>query len=279
MINCGYFYYNGELGKLSDARIPLTDRAIYFAEAVYDVAIGQNGHVYQQKEHLKRLLFNANFVGLRCPEVSEIESAITSLIDLFGKGAFLLYLQLSGYGDIRDHSRRDESRSNLLVTVSQLSNPDYRSVALNSETDLRHSICNIKTTNLLCAASSSVRASKAGFDETVYIRDGYVTECSHSNFLMIRDGAIYSHPADNKILNGITKQNVERICKNEGIPFYERLFTLEEVIDSDGAVITSTTKFLRSVSSIDGIRLKQSPLSDKIFDKLYSEYNKILFVL
>ena len=279
MINCGYFYYNGELGKLENARIPLTDRSIYFAEAVYDVAIGQNRRVYQLNEHLKRFYSNADFIGLKRPDNTVLNSATASLLELFGDDAFLLYLQLSGRGDIRDHPRRDESRSNLLITVSPLSISDSRSVTINSETDLRHSICNIKTTNLLCAVSSSIKASKAGFDETVYVRDGYVTECSHSNFLMIKNGVLYSHPSDNRILNGITKQNVERICKHEGIPFWEKKFTLYDVFDSDGAVITSTTKFLRKVISIDGVKLKENSLSDLIYNKLYSIYCKNVFTL
>ena len=88
--------------------------------------------------------------------------------------------------------------------------------------------------------------------ETVLHRNQTVTECSHSNVAILKDGALISHPNDQWILRGITKTQMIQDCWRLGIPVYERTFTLEELMDADEILISSSTAFCRYADSVDG---------------------------
>ena len=270
----GICYYNGSICGYDDVRIPLSDRSIYFAEAVYDVAIGEGGRVYQLHEHLSRLLSNATILKLPHPDENELIAIIRELLKKFGGAPFQLYLQISGYGECRLHHGRSGERSNLLITVTPREKTDIGPVSLRTEEDNRHSICNIKTTNLLCAVRSACEASVFGFDETMYLRNGIPTECSHSNFVTVRDGRVYSYPDSPYILSGITRNNVERICRNAGIPFCKEALPLPLVTSSDAVIILSTTKLGRRAYAIDEKQLNTDDcdIADLIIDGLRQDY-------
>ena len=69
------------------------------------------------------------------------------------------------------------------------------------------------------------KAMQAGCDEAIFHRGERVTECSHSNVHIIKDGTLYTAPCDELILPGITRAHILNICKQEGIPVVEEPFT------------------------------------------------------
>ena len=119
--------------------------------------------------------------------------------------------------------------------------------------DTRFYHCNIKTLNLLPSVMASQDAKRAGVGETVFHRGETVTECSHSNVSILKDGVFISHPNDNLILRGIAKTHMIAACYRLGIQVIERPFTLAELMDADEILITSSTNFYRYVTSVDGI--------------------------
>ena len=65
------------------------------------------------------------------------------------------------------------------------------------------------------------------FGEAIQHRGETVTEGASSNVYAIKDGAIYTHPVNNYILNGITRKVIKWISEDEDIPFKEETFTVE----------------------------------------------------
>ena len=59
-----YAYYNGQFGKRDEIKIPLSDRSIFFGDAVYDTAIGCYDRILWEIEHIERLLCNAQRLGI-----------------------------------------------------------------------------------------------------------------------------------------------------------------------------------------------------------------------
>lgn len=271
MKNGGFCYYNGVITEFNSASVPLSDRSIFFAEAVYDVAIGENRVIYQLSEHLDRLIQNAEFLCIPHPTKDELTMLSYMLVNRLDDSPFTLYIQLSGYGELRDHSQCSEDKFNLLITVTQRTQQDEGSISVTVEDDKRHAICNIKSTNLLCAVLSARRAKKSGFSETVYLRDGVVTECSHSNILIVSSGKVYTHPDCRHLLPGITKSNIRRICKQKNIPFIDCPFSIDKMMMADAVIICSTTKFARRVSSIDGVRINSS--ENRVFNEISKALN------
>ena len=83
--------------------------------------------------------------------------------------------------------------------------------------DIRWLLCDIKSLNLLGNLMAKQKAVEAGCFEAIQHRDGVVTEGSLSNISIIKNGKVITHPADNLILNGITRQKVLEICRQNGI--------------------------------------------------------------
>ena len=89
--------------------------------------------------------------------------------------------------------------------------------------------------------------------EAIMVNDqNIVTEGSASNiFIVTKDNALITHPANNAILGGITRTNVIALAKEQNIKVEERPFTLEEAKNAKEVFITSTTKDIVSINQID----------------------------
>ncbi len=263
-----FAYYNGSFLPYRELRVPLSDRAIYFGDGVYECLIGGGGSVYQWQEHMARLRFGAEFMRLSITDCEGLYSAATRLIELSGYERYVIYVQLSRASEHRAHAVRDFSRTNLLMTVTELEDFDCREISLITREDIRYRMCHVKTLNLIPSVLASHDAIMTGADEAVFIRGGTVTECAHSNVFILEGGTLITHPKDEYILPGITRETLIRIAEKHGIPTVECGFGKERLITADEVIITSTTKLARRASSIDGTPLKMN--DPKTFRMLFT---------
>ena len=246
-------YYNGKFTSVSKVRIPLTDRAVYFGDGIYDAVLGKDEKCFLLEYHLKRLFSNAEKMNLSFPiEKDALLSAIQKLTCRVS-GYFFLYIQLTRTGKERRHSYSDAEKSNLLITVTATCAPNAeKTVSLIGEEDIRYFMCDVKTINLIPAVIASHKAEMMGADEAVFHRGETVTECAHSNVYIIKHGTVYTHPNSNLILPGIERMHLMSVCKRLDIPCVEKPFTLSELREADEALITSTSKLgLRAASYED----------------------------
>ncbi|MBQ8302951.1 MAG: aminotransferase class IV [Clostridia bacterium] len=270
-----YAYYNGDFGKKDSIKIPLSDRSIFFGDAVYDAAIGCYDRILWENDHIDRLLLNAKRLEINHSYtkkfLSELlrEIAVKSMIE-----SYFLYIQISRNLEKRVHSAFG-SGANLLITVDHINIDDEcQPLKLTIADDLRYGYCDIKTVNLLPAVIASTNAEKRGYDEVVLVKNGVVTECVKSNISIIKRGRILSHPKSHRILPGITRDHLLRTCVANQIEVEERPFTVEELFSADEILVTSTSKLCRPVSFIDDISVggKNALLADFLCRKIYEEY-------
>ena len=115
-----YAYYNGKFAKRDEITIPLSDRSIFFGDAVYDAAIGSYDRILWEDEHIQRFLDNANRIGIKHNLTKKYllqllrEVAIKSMIN-----NYFIYFQLSRDLATRTHSANG-CGSNLLITVDPI---------------------------------------------------------------------------------------------------------------------------------------------------------------
>ena len=273
-----YAYYNGVFTPYKSAVIPLSDRSIFFSDAIYDVMVGRGKTVYQIEAHLDRLFRSAAMIGIRnLPDISELYNAIDELVNLFSGDEFMLYVQFSTDAEKRTHTREDDS-VNVLMTVTACELPtDLQETKAITLPDMRHRFCNVKTTSLLPAVLSVEEAKRRESDIAIFHKDNVVTEGSYANIAIIKNGVLITHPFDADILPGITQVNLEGIAQGIGILHERRPFTVEELYQADAVLITSTTKLIRLCTEIDGraISVKVRDTVEQIFsslkDDLYSK--------
>ncbi len=250
-----YSYYNGKFAPTDEIVIPLTDRAIYFGDGIYDAAIGRNGKIFLLSEHIDRLLGNAPKLSIPIEYTKEeLSEILLETVRRSGFDSYFVYFQLSRNGGKRRHIAEDAYGTNLLITVSEQPLPtEGARLKLTTFEDKRFEYCHIKTLNLLPSVLASTHAENLGCDEAVFHRGQTVTECAHSNVSILKDGSLITHPADNHILPGITRKHLISACNKLGIPVCERPFTLTELFDADEILVTSTTKLIAGTDVIDEV--------------------------
>ena len=270
-------YYNGKFCGKNDVKIPLTDRAIYFGDGVYDAVLGRGGKCFLLGEHLTRLAKNALAIGLSDKiDTDEIIFVIDKLIEDI-KGAFFLYIQLSRSGKERAHSYPDGLGPNLLITVTERAapSPDIL-LKLITVPDIRYFLCNIKTINLLPAVLASKEAERRGADEAVFHRGDTVTECAHSNIHIIRNDVLYTHPEGPLILPGIERAHTLKVCRELDIEYKEEPFSLVELLGADEVLVTSTTKLGVKATYVEDKRYepKKDSIGSAICKRMASDFEK-----
>jgi len=106
--------------------------------------------------------------------------------------------------------------------------------------DIRWQRCDIKSVSLLPNTMLYNKAVTAGAGECVLIRDGMVTEATHSSVLGVKNGTVITRPLSNLILPGITRKVILEICTTNHIPFEEREFSELELQEMDEIIIAGT---------------------------------------
>ena len=277
-----YAYYNGSFGKKEDISIPLSDRSIYFGDAIYDAAIGCYDRILWEKEHIERFLLNAKRLGINH---SFTESYLSSLLREIAiksmLNSYFLYFQMSRALPDRIHSSVS-SKPTLLITIDPITieqNPPPLSLVTVS--DKRFGYCHIKTTNLIPSVLASTKAEIAEANEAIFIKGKYVTECAKSNISILKRGRIITHPTNNRILPGIARKHLLINCKTLGIPCLERAFTYDEMMSADEVIVTSTTKLCRVTTRINNIIVggKSPDLAKKLCQLMFYEYKTVCEVL
>ena len=246
-------YYNGNFTPYSETRIPLTDRAIFFGDGIYEALIARNGIPHMLDRHVERFYRNAGILGIdfdMSPE--KLSKTVLEAISLSGETVAFVYFQLTRFADRRIHACPKTGRYNLLITVTEQAMPSpERRLKLLTYPDLRYRYCNIKTLNLLPSVIASEYAERNGADEAVFLRGDTVTECAHSNISAIIDGILYTHPTNELILPGIAREALLSECRRLRIARREEAFTKEMLYSSDALLVTSSTRICNLAESID----------------------------
>ena len=269
-------YYNGLFTSRENIKISLNDRAVFFGDGIYDAAIGRHGKIFMLDEHIERFFANARLLDLRVEFTkSELTEILLSLAENATDECFFVYFQLSRSSDERAHSYPDNAGSNLLVTINDIPFPDVKKrVRLTLADDIRYEMCHVKTLNLLPAVLASRKATALGKDETIFHRNGTVTECAHSNVHIITDSVLLTHPKDKYILPGISRGHMLKVCKRLGIPVIEREFSVYELFKADEVLITSSSKLALLASSVDSVSFpyKENGIGRKICDEMLKNF-------
>lgn len=269
----GYAYYNGQVGRCDDIKIPLSDRIIFFGDGVYDVIIGHDGKLFLPDEHINRLISNMEYLHISIPWTKEqLYSLICQLIHLSGYKSYMIYISASRDQSERIHSYKSSKATNLLILINGFELSKKDGLSLITEEDKRYYFCNIKTVNLLPSVIASTNADLSGCDEAVFHRKEIVTECAHSNIFIVKDERLITHPKSELILPGITRDLLINIAQKYHISVEERPFTTDEMLSADNVMITSTTKLIKSVNFVNSIPIKNK--SNDIIGILQKEATK-----
>jgi D-alanine transaminase len=269
-------YYNGKIGELDEMTIPMNDRACWFGDGVYEAGMCRNGCVFAMDEHVDRLFRSAEMLEIHPPVTKQaLKDLLYELIGRMDTGDLLVYYQITRGSGPRGHAFPD-GPANLWVTLRpQKINPDMPPVSLITDVDTRFFHCNIKTLNLIPSVMANEKAKRAGCYECVLYRPcGWVTECSHSNVHIIRDGVFITAPTDELILPGIARAHLIKACGQLGIPVREEHYPVEQLKSADEIITSSSTAPCVRACRVDGQEagMKRTDLFEALHQAIFDEY-------
>ena len=131
--------------------------------------------------------------------------------------------------------------------------PDVQDPKLNSHSKLN-------------CITACIQATKAGADEALMLDPhGFVATCNSTHFFIVRHGEVWTS-SGNYCIAGITRANVLRLCRENGIPAFEKNFSLTETYSAQEAFITGTYAGIAPVSEIDGRKISagRGPMVERL---------------
>lgn len=254
-------YLNGSFIKKEDAHLSPADRGFLFGDGIYEVIRFVEGRPVLATEHLERM--DEGLEKLRIHLEAETRNELKNLvIELLERNRLLsgqasVYIQITrGAVWPRAHTFPDgKVESTIFMSASTFTphtNLHQTGVEVITLPDDRWMRCNLKTVNLLPNVLAKQRAVDAGVNSAIMIRDGVVTESPNANIFGVKDGVLYTHPANNLILNGITRGAVLRIAEKRDIPVRLNPITEKQLYKMDELFFTGTTTDIQPIIKADG---------------------------
>lgn len=257
-------YLNGVFLDQDEAKISVGDRGFVFGDGIYEVTRVVNGTFFKEKEHLARL--KKGLAGLKIKYsdnlIDQIPEISRELIKINGqqRGEASVYLQITrGSAWPRTHTFPDpEVEPSVYLSSSPFTpHTELHQIGVDTITvaDIRWTRCNLKTVNLLPNTLAKQQAKEKGVNSAVMIRDGVVTESPNANIFGVKSGSLFTYPATNYILDGITRNVVLDIAKELGIPVHFDPIRQEDIPHLDELFFSGTTTDIQPITEVDGEKL------------------------
>lgn len=273
MENLGY--YNGRYDTLDKMMIPMNDRVCYFGDGVYDAGPCRNGIIFAIDEHIDRFFNSASLVDIQMPvSKQELKDILNEMVLKVDADELFVYYQVTRGTEIRNHAYK-KTPANLWIMIKPSKFRDIsEKIQVITAEDTRFFHCNIKTLNLLPSVMYAQKAESQGCFETILHRNKRITECAHSNVHIIKDSKLYTAPLDNLILPGIARAHLIRMCEKFGIEVCEEEYYLEDLMNAEEVLVTSSSNLCLAVDKIDGKEVggKQPKMLKKLQKALLDEF-------
>jgi D-alanine transaminase len=275
-----FIYLNNAIIPLAYSHLSPFDRGFLFADGVYESIRTYNRKLFRYEDHLERLKRSLKETMIDFDRLNSIENIIYKLIKKNNiEKESLVYLQITrGSAQQRTHSfPMEKTTPTLFISVKEFKEDieeQSKGVKVILQEDVRWLRCDIKSTSLLPVVLASQKASEEGATEAILIRDGMITEGTHTNFFAVKDETVFTAPKSRLILDGITRKVVLEFCEKFKIDFKEEFIDKDDLKNFTEFFITSTTKEITPVTMIDYWQINNGE-PGKITMSLQSVFKKI----
>jgi len=274
-------YLNGRFVPMSEARIPVLDRGFIFGDGVYEVIPAYSGYPFRMAQHLARLQWSLDAIKLSNPMTTAQWSRLIKRMIALNEGRDqAVYLQVTRGVARRDHAFPSAATPTVFMMSNPMSVPAKdlvaRGCACVSATDNRWLRCDIKSTSLLGNVLMRQRAAEAGCLEAIMFRDGFLSEASASNVLVVHGKTVSAPPNNHLVLPGTTNDVVIELLRKARIALELREVHEDEVRAADEIWLTSATKEVLAVTRLDRKAVgsgKPGPLFKRVY-RLYQDYKR-----
>jgi D-alanine transaminase len=271
-------YLNGEYTPLNQAKVSVLDRGFIFGDGVYEVVPVYGRKLFRFDEHIARLARSLAKVRIANPHSNgEWLALFRKLVGTHPSDDQLVYLQITRGVALRDHVMPQDVAPTVFMMASPMKPPSaemrHQGVACVTARDFRWERGDIKSISLLGNVLARQMSADHGAVETIMFRGGFLTEASASNVWVVHEGAVLGPPKSEHVLEGIRYELIRELCEEEGIAYNLRPIPETEVLAADELMLSSATKEVLPVTTLDGelvghgaLRGKPGPISARLHE-------------
>ena len=254
---------NGRISGEHEAVISVFDHGFLYGEGVYETLRTYNRRPFMYERHMRRLRQSAHLIALDVPFaddelLSRIRETMASA-DLGGSEAYIRMLLTRGVGELTYDPAATPTPSLVVIVKPQVDPPEaaYRDGVNVAIVDIvrnhpRSVNPIIKSNNLMNSALAMQEALRRGaFEGVMRNFRGELSECTTANLFVVRDGVVLTPPLDSGLLPGITRELVLDVGRTGRIDVRETVLKDDDLYHADEAFLTSTTRELVPITSVD----------------------------
>jgi len=252
-------YVNGRYVHHKDAVVHMEDRGYQFSDGIYEVIAFYNRRLLDGELHTKRLLRSLRELHITKPMSERVLTLVMQeIIARNDRTDGTLYMQISRGVAKRDHPFPKAAKPSFVMAVTGPKMPKEKEVsegvAVITAPEQRWARRDIKSISLLPNILAKQAATAAGAREAWLVDgQGVISEGAVSNNgIITAKGEVITHPLNESILGGVTRNVVVELARKAGIKITERPFSLKEALVAKEAFLTSTTSNVLPVVRIDG---------------------------
>lgn len=275
-----YVHINGRLIEKQMASAPLYDHGLLYGDGVFEGIRTYNGRVFKLDEHLARLYFSANALGIDMPVAqSVLRQSILELCK--GNDHQNGYIRLTvtrGTGLGLD-PRHIKSEANIYITTEQLAlypKEMYENGLTLVTVSTRIPTPDVMDPRIKCTGKyannirAKMEANRVGAGEGVMLsHQGYVVECTGDNIFLVKNGVVKTPPTHSCGLEGITRATVIELAKGASIPMVEEMITQYDIYAADECFLTGTGAEVIPAVTLDDRPIgtgKPGPISKRLIE-------------
>jgi branched-chain amino acid aminotransferase len=260
----GWIWMNGNFIPWKNATSHIVSQGLHYASAVFEGERAYNGKIFKSEEHTKRFFKSAEIIGIKIPySEDQLNSAKKELIKkmnyndcyvrpLAWRGGDQMGISttqsninvaIAVWDDWASYFKIEDRKAGLKLITSPWKRPAPDTAPYEAKASGPY---------IICTMSKEFAESKGYHDALMLDYRGYVAEGTGANIFFIKDSDIHT-PIPDCFLNGITRQAVIKMAKEQGFKITVRHILPDEIKNYDEAFLTGTAAEITPIRSIDNI--------------------------
>lgn len=283
----GKIWFNGEFVSWDDANVHVLVHSLHYGLAAFEGIRAyrcddSTSAVFRLKEHIDRLYASAHIANFVIPfSKKQAHNAIMELLSVNELDeAYIRPIAYIGGGKIGLHP--GDNPINLVIAAypwgtylgeGALSKGITAKISSFTRMGVNSFMTKAKISgNYANSVLAKLEATSLGFDEAILLdSEGYVAEGSGENIFIVRNGVMKTPPLTS-ILEGITRDSVIKIAKDENFELDTTRFTRDELYIADEAFFTGTAAEITPIREVDKRQIgtgKPGPITKRLQSRFF----------
>lgn len=277
----GWIWYDSEMVPWKDATLHVLTHGLHYASSVFEGQRAYGGEIFKLREHTNRLIKSAGMLDFELGySADEIDQACrdllkkNNLVDAYMRPVAWRGSEEMGVAALNNkvhvaiatwewpsYYSRDERLKGIRLTHSKWKRPSPETIPSAAKAAGLYMICTL----------SKHAAAKGGYEDALMLDyRGYVAEATSANIFFAKGKDVIT-PDPDCFLNGITRQTVIGLARDNGFTVTERHIKPEELADFDECFLTGTAAEVTPVREIGDFKFTPGEVCQTLVDAYMAE--------